>query len=381
MGTTGLAAQAKGAQDKRGLTLHLFRGVLLGLVVGLILILFQHNLGQFAFSLTQAESDVENLANIYMKTRLWGAPATLAGYALVGWFIGLGRTVTVMVVQVCFNLVNIALSVWFVLGLNWGIYGVGLASALADWAAFALAGGCALFVLKREGTFFSIHELMNMGAFKKLFVLNSALLIRTLALMTGFAWFINAGAREGSLTLAANHLLLQFITLAAYALDAFANVAEAETGQAVGAQDRRAFFRAVWLTSVFAFCSALFASLLIMWKGGMFLAWLAAGDPEIATQAQRFLPYCALAPVLGVAAYQLDGFFIGAVRSKALALASVAALGLYILVHNFLAPRFGNTGVWSAFLVYYIARAASLMVFWPSLLKHVVRDRNRAKAE
>ncbi len=70
--------------------------------------------------------------------RIWGAPATIALYAITGWLIAVERTRAVLVLQLWINGVNIALDLWFVLGLGWGVPGVAVATLIAEWTGLAL---------------------------------------------------------------------------------------------------------------------------------------------------------------------------------------------------------------------------------------------------
>ena len=69
------------------------------------------------------------------------APAAIAVYALTGWLIAMERTSSVFWVQLAMNGLNIALDLWFVLGLGWGVEGVAIATFLAEWSGLALGLG------------------------------------------------------------------------------------------------------------------------------------------------------------------------------------------------------------------------------------------------
>src|SRR5262249_21861315 len=91
MGTTGLTAQALGAADATEIRAALGRALLIGVVVGGALIVLQAPIREAAFVLLDAGRRLEPLVRDYYDIRIWAAPATLANYALLGWFIGLGR--------------------------------------------------------------------------------------------------------------------------------------------------------------------------------------------------------------------------------------------------------------------------------------------------
>src|SRR5690606_31469934 len=102
---------------------------------------------------------------------------------------------------------------------------------------------------------------------------NGDIFIRTLCLVTGFAWFTAEGARMGDVQLAANAVLLNLQTFMAYGLDGFAHAAEALVGGAVGARDRHAFRAAVATSTKWAALVAL----------GFALGYLLAGGAVIRT--------------------------------------------------------------------------------------------------
>ena len=121
MGTVGLTAQAAGNNNEAEVAALLTRGLLIGGLAGLALVMLQIPLFWAAFQVSPASAEVESLARSYMGIRVWSAPAAIAIYAITGWLIAQERTRAVLVVQLWMNGLNIALDLWFVLGLGWGI--------------------------------------------------------------------------------------------------------------------------------------------------------------------------------------------------------------------------------------------------------------------
>lgn len=138
MGTTGLAAQARGQGDRGEVAAILTRVLMIGLGAGVILIAAQSLLFWGAFKVSPASPEVEELASGYLAIRIWSAPAAIAIYGLLGWLIAAERTGAVLALQVWMNGVNIVLDLWFVLGLGWGVNGVAFATFLAEWSALGL---------------------------------------------------------------------------------------------------------------------------------------------------------------------------------------------------------------------------------------------------
>ena len=126
------------------------------------------------------------------------------------------------------------------------------------------------------------------------------------------------------------------------------------------------------LTSEFALgFGALFALTYFLGGGWIIRAFIA--DPEARTAALDFLPWCAAVPLLGVAAWQLDGLFLGTTQGRALRTAGLISAALYLATDMALRPALGNAGVWTAFLMMYAYRAAALGWFVPGLFRGLSR--------
>lgn len=362
MSTTGLAAQANGRGDTAESRAVLQRAILLGGAIGLALLLLSPVLKFLTFAAFAGTETVETLAAGYFDTRIWGAPAYLMGIAVTGWMLGTGRTGQMLAFQIVMNGINAGLDYWFVAEFDWGPAGIGAGTAIAEWVA--LAFGLA-FVLP---AFRGHARLLDRAKLVALFTANRDIMIRTLALVLCFAWFVRSGTLISTAATAGNEVLLQFITVAAFVLDGFAFVAEKEAGEAYGARDGQRLGRAMRLTTEFALASGAAISLAYFLGGG----WLIESfirDPEARDAAQAFLPWCAAVPVLGIAAWQLDGLFLGTTQGRALRTAGVISAVLYIGADLLLRPALGNTGVWAAFLLMYMFRAAALGLFVPRLFR------------
>lgn len=373
MSTSGLSAQADGAGDGRDVQAHLFRAVPMGLVIGTSVALLQTIILAALFVFFPAEADVTQGAHTYLYARLWGLPATLASLALMGWFIGLARPKRALYMQIVLNLVNAPLSIILVSKFGMGVFGVGIASAIAEWCGLFAGLALAAHEIKIRGGFdksvVQLKPLLHLPALKKLASANGNIFIRTMALNFGFLFFASAATKQGTLFLAGFTVLMQFITMTALVLDSFANVAEAHVGAAYGAKDTARFERAVRLTSENA---AFFAALCAVgiYFGGPYVIDILTPAPDVRESARTYLGFCACVPLMGMAAWQLDGIFIGVTRTAAMRNAGVVAVLLYLVAHYTLAPKFGGAGVWSAFLLYYIARAVTMLPAW----KNIKRD-------
>ena len=343
MGTTGLVAQAVGAGDEAGMQRTLIRALIIAVVLGLAVAVFRDAIATFGLSILQGDATLNAKGAAYLTARALGAPGALAAFALTGWLIGTGRTGTTFAVTGIFSLTNILLDLWFVLGLHLGPAGVGAATAIADWMSFAVGLVFVVRAIRARGGWvvgvFRPRPLFDLAAMRRLFDVNINLMIRTWMLIFGFTWFVNAGARQGAAPLAGNSILMQIITIWAFVLDAFAFVAEAEAGRAFGRNALAEFRRACLLTAELAVIAGAGFAVLTFFFGPAVLTWLIA-DPAARDAAIAYLPYCALAPLLGAPAWILDGIFIGATRGAMLRNAAIASVVVYIAADLILVAAF-----------------------------------------
>ncbi|MEN1970823.1 MATE family efflux transporter [Luteimonas sp. MJ204] len=364
MGTTGFVAQAVGAGDEPEVRATLARGVLLSVGLGVALMLLQWPVTALYFGLMDGSDAVESVAGEYFRARIWGAPAALALFACSGLLIGLGRSRELLFVQLLLNGLNAGLDVWFAGALGMGARGIGLGTAIAECLTCVVAIIVVLRVLRARhrdhAPFLQWARIADMDRVRQALAANGDILVRTLCLLLAFGWFANAGARFGDVTLAANHILLQLVSFSAFFLDGFAFVAEAQVGAAWGARDGRRFRRAVRLTSELAAGTALVLAALIALLGNAAVAALTT-LPAVREVAAAHLPWSALYVLLSVAAFQLDGVFIGTTRTREMRNASLASLAVFLMCAWPLAARFGNHGLWAAFVVFVVARALALL--------------------
>lgn len=368
MGTTGLTAQAAGAEDWSEVAAHLGRAVAIAVTLGLTLIVLQAVLGPLAFWLMGASQQVTNAAWDYFTIRIWSAPAALTNFALLGWFIGLGRADIAFALQLILNLTNIALAVLLVLVFGWGVPGVGLAILVAEVVAAVIGLVLAALRLSARGAAPELSRILNAVQIKRTFALNADIMIRTFCLLFAFAFFTSQGARAGDLTLAVNALLFSMAMIATYLLDGFAFAAETLVGQAIGARDRKRFREAVTLTTIWAAIAAVTLAALTLVAGHLMIDF-AATNTDVRDTARVFLTWAALLPLVGVWCFQLDGIYIGATQSAEMRNMMIVSLVVYLASAAALVPALGNHGLWLALFVFFIVRALTLVWRFPVLMR------------
>ncbi len=370
MGTTGFTAQADGAGDEVEVRAIVGRALLLAATIGLGLILGQRLVAGSALHVLGANSAVEEITRAYVLNRIWGAPASLGLYALMGLMIGLGHSGKLLRVQLLLNGFNMLLDILFAGLLGWGPAGIAAGTAIAEWVALIYAGWLTYGLLcKRQRNAEALwpwHRITDSKKLRQTLSANADIMLRTLLLLFGFAWFIDQSARFGDVVLAGNHILLQFVSFSAFFLDGFAFATEVLVGRATGEGHRDLFDRTVRRSSVLAASTALGLCLVLLTSGPLAIMGL-TDLTEVRHSAQRYLPHAAVYVLLSVAAFQLDGIFIGATATRPMRNAALLAVLAFLLAWWPLVRWGNNDGLWMAFIIFVIARAAALAARYPAL--------------
>lgn len=365
MGTAGMAAQARGAEDDDEVTALLVRGLMIAAVAGLGLLVLQVPLFWLGFQLSPASAEVELLARDYMTIRIWGAPAAIGAYAITGWLVAAERSRDVLILQSWINGLNIVLDIWFVLGIGWGVEGVALATIIAEWSGLAL--GLWMCRAAFAGTAWKDRALIMMPErLKNMAVVNTDIMIRSVLLLIGFSSFTMRGAAFDDVTLAANQILIQFLFITAHAMDGFAFASEALIGKAMGARDRKTLRRAAIVASHWSFLTVVVLAL-CFWLFGQMIIDVMTTAPEVRAVAYTFLIWMVIAPPLGMPSWILDGIFIGATRTRDMRNAMIISLLLYLVALATLPEVLGNHGLWAALILFFIFRGVTLGRKYPAL--------------
>ncbi|MCG8563274.1 MAG: MATE family efflux transporter [Hyphomicrobiales bacterium] len=379
MGTTGLTAQAEGGGRSADVAATLMRALLIAAAAGGGLILLQLPIGALAFWLLQGSDAVEASAHSYFTIRIWGAPAALINFAVLGWFIGMGRAGTAFALQILLNGTNAGLDALFVMGLGLEVEGVALGTVLAE----TLAAACGLWLARRElrrrGATFRRDLILEAGALKRTFAINADIMIRTLSVVLVFSWFTAQSASQGDVLLAANAILLHFTQVAAYFLDGFAFAAESFVGRAIGAGRRTRYREAVRITTLWAVVFSLGLSF-AYWVGGGLIIDAMTVSPEVREMARTYLPWAVFVPVLGVVSYQLDGIFIGATRTADLRNMMLLSAAVYFAAWAVLTSAFDNHGLWAAQMLFFAVRGVTLGLRLPALERDAFREQTTVLA-
>ncbi len=369
MGTVGIVAQLFGKSDYREIIKTLLRNFLIALLIATIIILlkpFIINLPKIYFS---TSTETQELINIYLSVRILSIPAELTLYILVGFYLGIQKTKISSLLIITSCLLNIVLSSFFVLSLDLKIFGVALGTLIANYLTLIIFLVYTYnFIIKKFQVIPKFEKLIVPTKLIKLFNINFNIFIRTLFLTFSFLWITYLGSKLGEDFLAANAILMQFIILASFFLDAYAFSTEGVVGFAVGRKNIKSFLTVVKNSIQVSFYTALIISLLYLIFSKQIINVIT--DIEILRFiSYKYIMWIVIIPPVASFSYQFDGIFIGATQTKEIRNAMMISVVSFIITSIYLTKYFGNHGLWLSLLLFMIFRSLTLNYFFNKILK------------
>ena len=380
MGSSGLTSQALGRRDLTEVASILARSVFIAFSIALLLILLQIPMKWASFALIGPTADVVPFASTYFNIVIWGAPAVLGLYSMLGWFIGMQNTRFPMFISIMQNVVNILASLTLVYGFGMKIEGVAMGTVIAQYAGFIVALGLVVRYYGRlfrggrseEGgvrnvcrRVFSLHT--PHSSLLMFFRINRDIFLRTLCLVAVNLYFTSAGARQGAVILSVNTVMMQLYLFFSYFMDGFAYAGEALGGKAYGAKNTTAFhetLRRLWMWTLIV----TMAYTLLYIIGGQWIVGLLTDEPQVIETSRNYLYWAWLIPAAGCVAFIWDGVFIGLTATRGMLVSSfLSALAFFAICHiSLLFPHSSlpeNHFLWLA-MVIYLAMRGILQTIW-----------------
>lgn len=366
--TTGYAAQAFGARDSRLGMLAFCKPAVLAFIISFFCIVLQKPILELYLAMIGAAPEVNELCRSYYYILIWGAPLVLFNYVALGWLMGQTRVRASVFMQVSMNVLNMALSAWFVFSLQMDITGVAIATLLSQFYGGVLGAVLMYFYGDFDYRHLPWGELLDWRQFIGMLRVNADLMIRTACLLTVNNIIAAVGASLGTVVLAANAVLLQLKDIMSYLIDGMANGAAIFSGRAVGAKDGRAFDAAIRMTFKWLVVLA------VLLMGGYYLSrefcirLFTSIDDVIATSLAYDI-YVLFYPVCAGIGMVLYGVFCGATRTAPVRNMMLLALGVFYLLQWQLVPLWGNAGLWLALLGFMVAQSVILLGYLGPLRK------------
>ncbi len=367
VGTSGLTAQAYGAQDHDQCARILGQSLDISLVAAVVLWAIQWLFVTIALACVPCSADVADFARQYFYIRIWAAPATLALMAFKGWFIGMQDTVSAMVTDIVVNVVNIVASFGLAVYTPLGMMGVAYGTLIAQYTGLAIA---VVIVVMRYGRYLrcladweQIRQFMRWKSMQRMMTLNGNLVIRSLCFLVVYVGFTSIASKYGNEQLAVASIIMKLFMLFSYFVDGFAYAGEALVGKFIGEHNAQELKHAVrvlfnWSIGVGLLFTAIY------WIGGQtFIDWMTT-DETVRQLATDFIPWLIAMPLLSTLAFMWDGVYVGATAGVEIRNAMIWSAVGFVLAYVALYRCWGIQALYVAYFVHLLARVVYLSLNW-----------------
>ncbi len=359
MGTSGITAQAFGAEDFTTTTSMLVRAVSISAILGVLVLLLQYPLGELALWMMNGNQMVSD----YFYARIWAVPAGIMLFGLNGWFTGMQNAVIPMVTSIFINVLHVLLSLWFVFGFEMGIVGIAYASVVAQWSGMLLSLVLLVLFFRKRLRPVALAQVLEMGAMREFFAVNGDIIIRTFCIVAVYTFFTAASARmESDIVLAVNTMLLQMFTLFSYMNDGFAYAAEALTGRFIGAKDEHSLRRCIRRCVVWALGTAVVCIVVYVGWWQQIIAMFVGEESQLAdilAVAKEYIGWVIAIPMAAALPFLMDGIMVGATLTRILRNSMLVSTIAYFAIYYGLHPLIGNNALWLAFTAYMALRGVA----------------------
>jgi len=369
MGTVGIVSQAYGRGDYREIIRTILRNFVIAMVIALAIVILKPLINVSIQHFFNTSLETQNLINTYLNVRVFSVPAELVIYILVGFYLGIQKTKISSIMIVTLSILNIVFSSVLVLSYNLDIFGVALGTLFASFITVIIFSLFTYqFIIKKFKLIPRFEKIVIKSKLLKLFNINLDIFIRTLFVTFSFLWVTYLGSTLGEDYLAVNTILMQFIILAAFFLDAYAFSTEGVVGFTIGRKNKNSFLSVVKNSIQISFITALIVSVVYMFFFKQIINIIT--DIELL----RFISYkhflwIIIIPPIASFCYQLDGIFIGASQTKEMRNAMIISVTSFIFISVYLTKYFGNHGLWFSLLCFMILRSLTLKFYFNKILR------------
>ena len=370
-GTTGLTANALGANSDREISKVFYRGLTIAGVAGLLIILFREPIFGALWKIAGSEDSIKEYVKEYFFIRVSGSPALLAIIVISGWFVGMQTTFYPMLIAIVTNIINILASYLLVFHFGYGFRGVALGTLFSNWFGLFVACLCVLWFLKGKVMKCSLQNLLK-GEWLKYFAVNGNLFLRSLCIICVTMGVTAAGARLGNLALAVNVIVMQFFLFFSFFIDGFAYSGEAIVGLRAGEGDFEKLQKAVKRLVIWTVATSLIFS--IVYLSGLEGITALLTDSENVREGVKVLTlWITLIPVVSCWSFIYDGFYIGITDTYRMMISTLAGGIVFFAITGFIffgteLPETSNHIIWIGFLSYLLVRGIYLVILWRPVL-------------
>ena len=351
--TNAMTAQAVGKEDEKEVLLAGLRSGLIALAIALLILSLQYPIQKLGFLILSGSREVELTGIEYFNARIWGAPAVLLNFVLIGWFLGRERNGIVFLISAIANGSNVLLDYLMIYRWGWASMGAGLATALSQYLAM-FVGAIAVMLTIEHDPRSVFSQVFAPQAFKGAIALKVDILIRFIALISAYSIFTNLSAGIGMELLAENGLLLQIALLSQFTIQGVGMTAQTLIGNFKGKGDVSKLMPTIVTATINSLPIALtFALVTLLFPQSLFgiLTSHSQINQEITQYTFWLLPLLSLTAI----AFMFEAYFIGLKQGSVLRNASLTAFLVFL-------PTVGAAWYWNSVDLLWLSLSVYMLV-------------------
>ena len=354
--TTGFVSQSTGSRDYKSLFKSIYQLLFITILISFLILFFREKIIHYSLYLVDSSQDVLSNSRVYLEIRIWSIPAIFIRDILIGYYIGSQKTLFAMAISITINFINIVLDIFFIYYLNYSIEGAAYASLIAEYSILIFI----IYAVLTEKNFqkISISELFDIKSLRMKLRVNLDMFIRSIILMTCFAYFILESASYGDSILAANTILLNFFFIFSHGIDGFAHASEVLVGDSVGKRNRKLLISSIYTTGKFSLILAVaFIAFFVLF--GDYIVSVISDLTLLRQTVNEYLIWLLAIFLFATVAFWLDGVFIGLLETTLLRNIMIASGGLFFITQILMIDA-SNHYLWLCFLVFFSLRSIFL---------------------
>lgn len=360
--TTALAAQAVGKDDQEELLLVALRSAFIALVIGIVIVILQYPIGALGFTLLNGSPEVESSGLSYFYARIWGTPAVLLNFVIIGWFLGREQNGKVFLLTAIGNIVHVVLSYMAIVQWELGSQGAGLSQAFSEYLTLLIGIILAIISIDRQILSKVTCQFWDGSAFRTTISFNGDLLLKSFIYISIWTIFFAVSANLGTEVLSENTLLQQVVYLIMYVVEGIGFATETLTGNLKAQEENEQLLSLLQVSLLISTLVGVLSSGACIFFPEIIFGLL-TNHNEIIEPIKIYVPWLFIVLTCFSIAWILEGYFAGLANGKALRNAALAGLLLGFapaavwawVVHD-------NHILWLAISAFMVTRVVVLLV-------------------
>ncbi len=369
--TTAMTAQAVGKGDSQGIILAGLRSGLIAIAIALLILLLQYPIQKLGFAILSGSPAIEASGVEYFNARIWGAPAVLLNFVLIGWLLGKEKNSFVLLISIIANGSNVLFDYLMIYRWHWASSGAGLATALSQYLALIVALIGVAFNINWQELSPALKQIWKKESLQSAVSLKLNILVRYITIISAYSIFTNISAGMGTNLLTENGLLLQIALLSQFTIQGVGMTVQTLIGNFKGKGDYQKMIPLLLIAIVSTLVISLaFAGSAILFPETIF--GILTNHTDISKEIVKYTIWLLPLLVFTAIVFMLEAYFIGLKEGKILRNSSLIAFVIVFIPLIQLTIKLQSINLlWFSLTAYMVSLMFSLAIQIPRIQKRI----------